>query len=36
MDETLKWFMTADLSEYEDKSVCFMGKEVPEDLMNLS
>ena len=28
MDETFKWFTIADLSEYEDKYVCLVGKEV--------
>ena len=36
MNETFKWFTTADLSEYEDKYVCLAGKEVVEDLMNRS
>lgn len=28
MDETFKWFITADLSKYEDKYVSIVEKEV--------
>ncbi|PIU64360.1 MAG: succinyl-CoA synthetase subunit alpha [Armatimonadetes bacterium CG07_land_8_20_14_0_80_40_9] len=28
MDETLKWFTTADLSKYEDKYISIVDKEV--------
>jgi hypothetical protein len=28
MDETFKWFTTADLSEYEDKYISIVGKGV--------
>ena len=28
MDETFKWFTTADLSAYEDKYVAIVGREV--------
>ena len=28
MDETFRWFTTADLSEYEDKYISIVGKEV--------
>ena len=28
MDTSLEWFTEADLSEYEDKYICIVGKEV--------